>query len=170
MNVLVLSASKHGSTDEIAQAIGDLIASHGIETIVMSVDDIYDIDYYDAIVLGSAVYAGHWLKSARRFVDEHAEALASKPVWLFSSGPIGTPPHPSGNDAVDVSSIMKKINARDHWVFAGKLDKSKLNFTERAVILAVRAHEGDFRNWKEIHAWATTIARQLIKEFPRSTI
>ncbi len=32
---------------------------------------------------------GHWLKPAKQFVERHAAALDKRPVWLFSSGPIG---------------------------------------------------------------------------------
>ena len=49
---------------------------------------------YDAAVLGSGVYLGHWLESACLLVDSHAEALSRIPVWLFSSGPIGDLPMP----------------------------------------------------------------------------
>jgi len=53
---------------------------------------IQAVDGFDAVVLGSAVYAGHWLKPARELVDRSRDALAARPVWLFSSGPIGDPP------------------------------------------------------------------------------
>ena len=43
----------------------------------------------------------------------------------------------------------------------GKLDKSKLGFGERAVMLAFRVVEGDYRDWNEIEAWATGIAHEL---------
>ena len=36
--------------------------------------------------------------------------------------------------------------------------KSKLGFSERALLLALRVPEGDFRDWAEIAAWATMIA------------
>jgi menaquinone-dependent protoporphyrinogen oxidase len=41
------------------------------------------------VVLGSAVYVGPWLEAGARFVEEHADELAARPVWLFSSGPAG---------------------------------------------------------------------------------
>ena len=36
------------------------------------------------MVIGSAIYMGRWLKTAREFVSEHV-ALSAVPVWLFSS-------------------------------------------------------------------------------------
>jgi menaquinone-dependent protoporphyrinogen oxidase len=49
----------------------------------------------------------------------------------------------------------------EHRIFAGKIDKAKLGFGERAIMTAVRAPEGDFRDWDEIASWADTIADAL---------
>lgn len=161
MRVLVSVASKYGATEEIAAAIGRVLAERGHETAVRSIDDVVDVSPYEAFVLGSAVYAGHWLEPARRFVEKHGDELAKRPTWLFSSGPIGEPPRPSEQDAVQVEPIVAATRAREHRVFAGELDKHQLSFPERALVLAFRAAEGDFRDWDAIDAWAGEIADAL---------
>jgi menaquinone-dependent protoporphyrinogen oxidase len=161
MTVLVAVASRHGSTREIAELIGRTLEEHGLEVVVAPVDEIDDVAPYDAVVLGSAVYVGKWLEPARRFVDAHAVELAARPTWLFSSGPIGTPPKPEGDKAVEVGSIVARTGAREHRVFAGKLDRSGLGLGERMVVRAVRAEEGDFRELDEVVGWASTIAGDL---------
>jgi menaquinone-dependent protoporphyrinogen oxidase len=88
-------------------------------------------------------------------------ALSARPTWLFSSGPIGAPPRPDESQAVDVHDLVAKTRARGHKLFAGKLDKSKLGFGERAVMLAFRPVEGDYRDWDEIEDWARAIAGEL---------
>jgi menaquinone-dependent protoporphyrinogen oxidase len=88
MRVLVTAASRHGATAEIAQAIGDALCGRGLDVTVMPVEDVSTVEPYGAVVLGSAVYAGHWLRPASAFVATHTRALASRPVWLFSSGPV----------------------------------------------------------------------------------
>jgi menaquinone-dependent protoporphyrinogen oxidase len=132
--VLVTAASKHGATQEIAEAIGRVLNEQGVETHVAKVDDVADLSSYDAVVLGSAVYMGHWLESARRFADEHAGELAARRTWLFSSGPIGDPPRPEEAEAVDVDEIVAAMQAKDHRLFAGRIDRSKLGFAEHAVM------------------------------------
>ncbi|MGH8945006.1 MAG: flavodoxin domain-containing protein [Acidimicrobiia bacterium] len=154
------AATKHGATAEIAQAIGDALTEHGIDTSVISPDQVRAIDHYDAVILGSAVYAGHWLKPAKELVERLGNALAARPVWLFSSGPIGDPPKPE-EDPVDVAEIIEATQAREHRVFPGRLLKEQLSFGEKALALALRAPEGDFRDWSEIKAWATGIADAL---------
>jgi menaquinone-dependent protoporphyrinogen oxidase len=111
-------------------------------------------------VLGSAVYAGHWLQPARELVDRCGSELAARPVWLFSSGPIGDPPKPE-EDPVDVAEITAATRAREHRVFAGKLVKKQLRFPDKAIVSALRVPEGDFRDWAEIRGWAAGIAGAL---------
>ena len=73
--VLVASASKHGATDEIAPAIGDVLLAHGLSVDVKSMEDVDTAFPYEAYVLGSAVYMGSWLRTAKRFLDLHAELI-----------------------------------------------------------------------------------------------
>ena len=159
-NVLVVAASDHGSTAEIATAIGEALKEPGLAVTVAPVEGVQSVEGYDAFVMGSAVYAGHWLKRGRDFVQHHAHALSSRPVWLFSSGPIGNPPTPK-EASVDVLPLATGVQARSHRVFGGKLDRSTLGFAERAIATALRAPEGDFRDFAEIRGWALGIAESL---------
>jgi menaquinone-dependent protoporphyrinogen oxidase len=158
MKVLVAAASRHGATQEIAEAIGRTLAANAVDVDVRPIDQVGEFASYDGFVLGSAVYMGRWLEPARDFVDAHTAELSARPVWLFSSGPIGDPPKPAADDAVQIDPIAAATNARGHRLFAGKLDKSALGFGERAVAVAFRVAEGDYRDWAEIEVWAREIA------------
>jgi menaquinone-dependent protoporphyrinogen oxidase len=160
MKVLVATSSKHGSTAEIAGAIGSMLRGRDMEPTITSPELVGSVTEYDAVILGSAVYAGRWMKPIRDMVDRLGDQLAERPVWLFSSGPIGDPPRPE-EDPVDVAPIMEATRARGHAVFAGRLDKSKLGFGERAMVAAFKAPEGDFRDWDQIRSWAEEIADEL---------
>lgn len=160
MRVLVTVATKHGGTLEIARSIGATLGQTGIDTEVVPIEDVTSLERYDAVVLGSAVYMGRWLEPARRFVDRHAATLATRPVWLFSSGPLGDPPR-SMEVPNDVAAMVARTHARGHHLFAGILDKGGLDLVERAVVGAVRAPAGDFRAWDEVADWALEIAETL---------
>ena len=160
MRILVSAATKHGATAEIAEVIGEELRNGGHQVSVAEPAAVADAASYDAFVLGSAVYAGRWLDDARDLVEENAAALRSKPVWLFSSGPIGEPPKPD-EEPVDAGPLVTATGAREHRVFAGKIDRSGLGLGEKAIVIALRAPEGDFREWDAIRAWATGIARAL---------
>lgn len=159
-DVLVSTASKHGSTEEIGEHIANALRDRGVRVVITEPDKVTDLAPFRALVLGSAVYAGRWLPAAKSLADRIG-ALEIKPeVWLFSSGPIGDPPKPE-EDPVDVADVLETTSAREHRVFSGKIDKSKLSFGEKAILIAVRAPEGDFRDWDEIESWATDIATAL---------
>ena len=84
-------------------------------------------------------------------------------MWLFSSGPLGPPDalKPEG-DPVDAAALVEATRAIDHRVFAGRLDRGLLGFGEKALVLAVRAPEGDFRDWDAIDGFAADIAGELL--------
>jgi len=157
MKVLVTAASRHGTTTEIAEAIADVLRSARLDVDVIDPDAVTSIADYDAVVLGSGVYAGHWLKAAKAFVERHEVALRGRTVFLFSSGPIGDPPRPL-EDPAEVAEIDDLTMALDHRVFAGRLTESELGAGERLVIRMVRAPFGDFRSWDDIADWARAIA------------
>lgn len=160
VRVLVSVASKHGATEEIGEAIAAAITEEGIEAQVQAPERVATLDGFDAVIVGSGVYAGHWLEAARRFIERHGAALRERPVWLFSSGPLGDPLAPIA-EAVDVAPLVETTAARGHRVFAGKLAREELGFGERALVKMVHAPYGDYRNWPEIGAWAREIADSL---------
>jgi len=160
VKVLIAVASKYGATGEIGAEIERILTERGCEVARIAPEEVGSLEGSDAAIVGSAVYAGHWMKSARELIDRVGNALAERPVWLFSSGPIGDPPKPE-EDPVDVAEIVRVTLARDHRVFAGKLVRKQLSFTERAMVVAFRAPDGDFRDWTEIREWASQIADAL---------
>ena len=169
MTVLVTAASKHGATREIAEAIARVLAENGVPAEFVGLDEVRDLARYKAVVLGSAVYIGQWLKEARRFVDAHADELAQRPTWLFSSGPIvGDPPTPDPADEAAGRRVLETTHAREHKLFAGKVDKGELGLLEKAAVRAAHASEGDHRDWDEINRWASAIAAQLRRSTDRA--
>jgi menaquinone-dependent protoporphyrinogen oxidase len=163
MNVLVTVASKHGATTEIGQAIADTLTEEGHQVEVLEPAAVHGVTGYDAVILGSGVYAGHWIGSAKEFAERYAAVLHERPVWLFSSGPLGDPPKPT-EDPVDASKVIELLAPREHRVFAGALTRERLGFAERAIVGMVHAPYGDFRDWDEIRAWAREIASVLDRE------
>jgi menaquinone-dependent protoporphyrinogen oxidase len=164
MRVLVSAASRHGATEEIAERIGEVMrramTAPEHEITVLPPQQVRRVNGYDAYVLGSAVYMGHWITSALELIEHNADAFTGRPVWLFSSGPIGDPPKPD-EQPVDVGQAVRVTGAREHRLFSGRLDKGELGFGERAIAVAFRAPEGDFRDWAAIERWAITIADSL---------
>lgn len=161
MKILTAYASRHGSTAEIAEAIAAELRNAGHEVELAEAAGVASLAGYDAVIAGSAVYIGKWLPEAASFVEQFKEQLATMPVWLFSSGPLGDEtPHPPG-DPEGIPELVAELDARGHQVFVGKLDKGSLGMGERLITRMVKAPEGDFRDWEAIGAWARTIAASL---------
>jgi menaquinone-dependent protoporphyrinogen oxidase len=162
VRVLVTAASRHDATREIAEAIADGLSRRGVDAEARPVDQVTSLDGFDAVVIGSAIYMGRWLRTAREFVSEHAAALSAMPVWLFSSGPLGPPDHLiPPEESADSEQMTELVGARGHCVFAGRLERASLGFGERAAARAVHAPEGDCRDWDAIDAFAGEIAAEL---------
>lgn len=160
--LVVTAASRHGGTCEIADRLASTLETDlptGWTVVRPDLSDLRVLDDADAIVLGSAIYYGHWMRSA-------ANALAylkDSPlfdVWLFSTGLIS---HVASQNAQVISADVMADSGRavEHKVFGGLLDISRLSWVERAVVKAVHALPGDRRNWEQIDDWAHQIAQQL---------
>ncbi len=170
MKVLVVHASKHGSTRGIAERIAERLKEDGIDTDSLPVADVHDPESYDAFVIGSAVYVGHWMKEAAVFVRRHRDLLSQRPIWVFASGPVGTEKvDKEGNDVLEVAKPREfaefaTLSPRDHKVFFGAFDPgaAPIGMLERAMRIAPTSPTllpaGDFRDWDAIDAWAGEIA------------
>jgi menaquinone-dependent protoporphyrinogen oxidase len=165
MHVLVAFASQQGSTGGIAEAIGDQLRAAGHAVDVRPVAEAADPAGYDAIVLGSAVHDGSWLTPASDFARRNLDALAGRPVWLFSVGSIGSDRGwPLGalaeRQPKDIGRLRSATRARGFRAFAGVVP-SDWPTIWRLVFNALGVHAGDARNWADVGAWARGIAGEL---------
>jgi len=161
--VLVAYASKHGSTREIAEAIGETLGEAGLAVEVQPAAEVRDLSEYGAVVLGSALYSAHWQRDANRFVRRHLEALRERPVWLFSSGPLDHSADLADLPlTVHVAREVDPIGARGHRTFGGRLLPDTPGVDES---LLATHRVGDFRDFDRIRAWASEIAAALLVEW-----
>lgn len=168
MNLLIAVASRHGSTREIADRLAERLELASNSVTIVDVDDWNgDPGQYDAVIVGSAVYEGHWLRSARHFLDRHGATLRQRPVWMFSSGPIGD--DRIGVNADHLAELCEAINPVGYHQFGGKLDRADLGRLERWIVDVVRAQEGDFRDWDDVAEWADAVAKWLTTSDAEST-
>jgi menaquinone-dependent protoporphyrinogen oxidase len=162
MRVYVITASKHGSTSEIGAAIAHRLRERGHDAIAIDADDAGRLDAGSAVVLGSPIYMGQWLKSARNVMDALGTEPAGRLIFTFTVGPVGEPPKPADakpDEAVQRFCAERAISDR---MFTGKLERSKLGRLERLAVNAVKSPDGDYRNWPAINAWADEISDALV--------
>ena len=173
MDILVTAASRQGATFGIAQAIGRSLQAQGLNATVAAPEEIVDVAGYDGFVLGSAIYMGHWLDPATAFVRRFAPTLSERPVWLFSSGPVGETRRrlvqKMTADPVELPELLALTRARDHCIFAGKLAGKDLHGPRRLSLRIFRGFEGDWRDWTAIDHWADEIAGSLARRRSETT-
>jgi len=153
--VLVAYATKLGSNGEIAEAIADTLRAGGHHASAHPVREVKGLDGWDAVVLGSAIYAAHWQRDARRFVTRHRDALAERPVWLFSSGPLDPRLARANLPITDHGAeVTAGLGALGHRTFGGRLQRDAAIDPQ-----VLKTHPiGDFRDWEAIAAYAHEIA------------
>jgi menaquinone-dependent protoporphyrinogen oxidase len=156
--VLVAFASKLGSNGEIAEVIADTLREAGHHASAHAVREIRGLDGWDAVVLGSAIYAAHWQRDARRFVTRHHDGLAERPLWLFSSGPLDERLARANLPITDHgATITADLGALGHRTFGGRL-QADADIDPQVL----RTHPiGDFRDWEAIRGYAREIAATL---------
>jgi menaquinone-dependent protoporphyrinogen oxidase len=170
VHAMVTYASRLGSTEGIAKRIAERLRDRGVDATVLPVEVAPTVATFDAVVIGSALYAGHWLDGARHFVRENERDLLARPVWMFSSGPVGKSASRESSAPGEVLDLGATIGARDNRVFAGAFDPTTVNDEEFPFIERVVAKrfvpQGDFRNWSQIDAWADDIAQAILGARP----
>jgi menaquinone-dependent protoporphyrinogen oxidase len=182
--VLVVYGSRHGSTGGIAERIGDVLRGQGLRVEVASADRVGEVRDIDAFVVGSGVYMGSWLDEPLRFLERHADLFATRPLWLFSSGPLrgstaarpeedsveaalGPADGPGSGGRKRITRLEELTHPIEHRVFFGAYDPADppKALSERLARIVVGPKgvlpPGDFRDWDAIEAWAGTIAAQL---------
>ena len=164
MTVLVAYASKRGSTAEIAETVAATLRRAGLEVDLESVEEVKDIDRYDAVILGSAVYMKRWRGDARHFLKKHRKALRQIPFWVFSSGPVGDPANDNSDwmEPPKLAEQVEEMGARGHVVFGGSLPLQPRGMMERAMIEGTPKQYRDRRDWSEIREWAGQVASELV--------
>jgi menaquinone-dependent protoporphyrinogen oxidase len=191
MKVQVVYASRHGGTAGIAERIAEVLRTEGADVVIADAADRPDPSGFDAYVIGSGVQIGRWHKEGSEFLERNKATLATRPVWLFSSGPLpgssmtsetqdpltlalGPEEGPGSGGRKKIAELSAAIHAREHRVFAGAFDPNDppKSMQERLVRLMPAAKgvlpAGDFREWDAIETWARQIAAELAATVPVS--
>jgi len=153
--VLIAYASKHGSTCEVAEAVGERLRTHGITVFVRSARDVASLDGYDGIVVGSAIYTGRLHADARSFLHRHHREFAVRPLAVFALGPRTLAPEEVASSEAQLAAGLAKepdVHPLTTALFGGAFDPSQHHFP------LSRVAASDVRDWAAIDAWADSVA------------
>ncbi len=153
-DVLIAYASKHGSTEQVARRIGEVLRGHGLTTTVEQASAVTDLDGVRAVVLGGSIYMGRWHRDACAFLNRHAEALDSTPFAVFALGPGKNTEHDFEQSRAQLDHALGKepeLEPRAVTVFGGVIEPERLRFPLNHMQAV------DIRDWPTIHAWAAAL-------------
>jgi len=164
--VLVTYATRAGSIVEIANAIGDTLATRGFRAEVKPVKSQPALDGYAAVILGSAIRMGNWLPEMVKFIEANHAALAAMPTTLFTVHMLNTGEDETSRAAREayVTSVRALLSDAENAYFEGAMDFSRLSLLDRFISKMVKAEEADRRDWDAIKCWAEAVPIDAIAE------
>ncbi len=169
--ILVSYATRYGSTREVAETVAATLREHSLDVDVQPVGQVGSLDGYRAVVLGTPLFIGKWLKDFGSFLTSNQASLSARTVAVFGLGP-----------CIDPTSETERKGARDQldtqlakmpWLapvavemFGGKYDPAKLRGLDKliAALPASPLHgvqATDARDWDAIRVWASDLAARL---------
>ncbi len=161
--VLILYATKAGSTAEIAAKMGEVLASQNLSADVRPVAKAGDLTPYRTIILGSAIRMGRVLPEVQSFVQANQSVLQQKSFNMFVVCMTLNEDTPANRQVVSayLDPVRALANPASEGLFAGVIDPSKVSLLERLLMAAMKVPQGDFRKWDQITAWAQAIPASL---------
>ena len=152
--ILITYATKHGSTQEVAETIAAKLAEAGLETNTVPVDDVRSLDGYEAVVLGGPLYMGRLHRDARAFLRRFRTELAAKPVAVFALGPLEDEPEQWEGARRQLDRALAQYPGAEPasvGLFGGAIDPETLRFPFSHM------PAGDLRDWAAIEEWAARL-------------
>lgn len=174
--IAVIFATTHGSTEAIADCIGDDLANRGAQVVVADAEHPPELSRFDVVILGSAVHNADVLPEMTDFAHNHHHELIDRTVWLFAVGPGPALRGPIGRRIGRVvprkiAALRDSVNAVGYRAFAGRFEHVAVS--GRAGVfyrLLCGGRYGDLRDWPSISEWTAAIARTLRLPEPTDSV
>lgn len=169
--ILVTYASRTGSTQEVAESIGEVLAASDSEIEILPMQQVSGLGQYRAVVAVSAIQNRQWLPEAFEFISNNHAELSQRPFAMFSlCMTLAMRDGEKYRSQVSewVKPVHKLVSPISEGIFAGTLDINKIpDFSDRlkfrlSVALGVWS-EGDHRDWDAINTWAQSLQPLLIR-------
>jgi len=162
--VLVVYGTKTGCTTGVAERIGAALAEAGATVEVQAAENAGDPSTYDAVVVGSGIRMSQWHEPVRTWVAQHADALKGLPTAFYLAClTLANEPEKIDEVRAYLDPVIEQtgIEPVALGTFAGWYEPKKFSFLERTILKAMKAPQGDFRDWDAIDAWARETADKL---------
>ena len=175
--VLIAFATWSGATQEVAEMVGSVLKSKGLNVDVKSTKEINSIDEYQAVVLGTSIHASQTVGGFRKFLSRFNKNLNKLPTAYFVVCANMMEDSKENRDETlgwlgKVTDKYPDINLVSTGLFGGAVITSgkyfeKLNFFIKKIIGTMKLKmeedygKSDFRDWDKIKEWSSDLAGKL---------
>ena len=81
MKTIIVYASKHGTTEKVANILGDSLKD--VEVVDVKRVKDYNLRVFDAVIVGGSIHAGNIQSSIKMFCKDNVDLLLEKKLGLF---------------------------------------------------------------------------------------
>jgi len=164
--VLVAFATRCGSTEGVANKIGDVLNEKGFNAEVLPARQVRGVEGYNAVVMGSCVRMGRIMPEMKRFMRRNAAAIGRLPAACFTV--CLALKDDTAEKRQEAQNYLRPFTAAFNPVaaapFAGAFDMAKMNPFFRWVFSKDKTgafKTSDYRDWAAIGSWAEALAGKL---------
>lgn len=162
MKILVTTASRHGRTTEVGEAVAAVLREAGHQVTQLSIAETDDVAAvlpttgYDAVILGGSVYTGAWLQ--RALTAQELLLAGDTRSYAFAVGVLDLTRDVTAERWIAPRTVR---NAHERVTFGGRINRDGLSMRERSLLAVVRAKDGEYTDWAAVRAWAGAVAADL---------
>jgi len=131
MKTAIILSSTHGTTEKAAQLLRKLLKGD-VDVIDLKKCPNQSLDDYNAVILGSSIYAGSVKSRLKQFIKQNQEQLLSKKVGLFLCCMYEGDKATKQFETAYPEELRRQSIA--NGLFGGEFIMSHLNFLERKLI------------------------------------
>ena len=131
MRTAIVYASKHGTTEKVAQNIQKMIGKDKAQLFNLKNNKHFDLTQFDQVVVGGSSHAGTIQKRIKNFVDQHRPELLEKKLGLFICCMHEQEAETEFNNAYP--EILRS-HAVSKKIMGGEFRFEKMNFIEKALV------------------------------------
>lgn len=159
--ILVIYATRTGSTVGVASVIGETLGKRGYAVDVKPVQENPSLDGYQKVVIGSAINGGQWLPEAVEYVKNHQAELKQATVVLFCVHimNLGDDEKSRRNRLAYLDAVHALVQPAGEGFFAGMgmIAETASGFERWLYRTFKIGPEGDCRDWEKIRGWAQVV-------------